>query len=333
MASMNLIDDVLLKYLQRKASPGDLEELEKWRSQNAENKRTLTDYFQIWMLSSLYKKKKPQVSFQETWEIINKRSSLTPIVRLNYKRVLQYAAIVILVLNIGWWSSNYFYSTEDHLQQIHISADQASNSIVTLPDQTVVYLRKGSSMNYDSKFLSGNRNVELVGEGYFEVTKDAKHPFIVHTENSEIKVLGTKFNVLAESGSSICQTTLIEGKVQFETSSGKKYLLKPNQQIEFNASANSIQMRDVETELFTAWKDGKVVFRNETLGAITKKLEKMYSVQFVFKTPELATDHSFTGSFHKETSIGEVIKMLKISIPMEVEREENFPEKDIIYLK
>jgi ferric-dicitrate binding protein FerR (iron transport regulator) len=126
---------------------------------------------------------------------------------------------------------------------------------------------------------------------------------------------------------------LVEGKVEFETGNGEKYMLQPDQMIEFHTENNTTEIKHVNTELYTAWKDGKIIFRDETLGEITNKLERIYHVKFIYKKPELANNYNFSGTFHPETSIGEVITMLKISIPMEVRRTERFPEPDLIYLE
>ena len=110
-------------------------------------------------------------------------------------------------------------------------------------------------------------------------------------------------------------------------------MLLPNQMIELNSESKEVQVKDVNPELYTAWKDGKIIFRYETLGAIAEKLEKIYHVKFVFANPDLAEKYRFSGTFNRETSIGDVITMLKLSIPMNVTREERFPEPDIICLK
>ena len=332
---MNPIEKIILHFFQGDAGSEELNALNKW-SEKPVNRNELKGYAKLWMWSAQVKSRKPQVKFDDTWEKIRSRkhSSRPTIIRM--RQFAQYAAIVLILLNLGWWGAHSYYnhSNESGEQQFLITADQTANSVITLPDSTLVYLRQGSSLRYDSGFRSDNREVLLEdGEAYFEVTRDEDHPFIVRMEHAQIEVMGTRFNVLAEKGSSVYQTTLVDGKVTFKVNGGEKYQLQPDQMIEFNVNDRDVKIENVNTELYTAWKEGKIIFRDETLGEITGKLERIYHVEFIYKNPELAQKYRFSGTFHQETSIGEVITMLKLSIPMEVKREERFPEPDQIYLK
>ncbi len=103
--------------------------------------------------------------------------------------------------------------------------------------------------------------------------------------------------------------------------------------IELDVTKQNVNIKNVNTELYTAWKDGKIIFRDETLGEITTKLERIYQVKFIYQRPGLSSNYRFSGTFHHDTPIGDVITMLKKSIPMQVSRIERFPDPDTIYLK
>lgn len=331
---MNSIDQIILKFLQKEASADEIKELDNW-SESTVNRKELNDYGKLWLWSHQLKHRLPQVKFEDTWNQISFRRN-TPKTRTIWIRsIAKYAAIILIVLNLGWWGAHEYYRTADiqESQQMQVSTNDASNSVILLPDNTKVYLRQGSCLKYDPQFKAGNREVSLEGEAYFEVTSDKKHPFLVKTKEAHIKVLGTKFNVSAEKGASICQTTLVEGKVEFITANGKKYMLLPNQMIELNLNNKDVKIKQVNSELYTAWKDGKIIFRDESLGEITKKLERIYHVKFIYNNLDIAEKYRFSGTFHRETSIGEVISMLKLSTPITVTRDEKFPDPDIIYLK
>lgn len=331
---MNQIDSIILRFFQKKANAEDLKQLDNW-SELPANQKDLKDYSKIWLWTRQLKESKPEVAFEDTWyKIIHQsRAQGRSIVLL--RNFARYAAIVLVVLNLGWWAARYYYQDENKpvISSLDVTADNASNSVIVLPDNTLVYLRQGSNLHYNDDFGTENREVSLEGEAYFEVTSDKAHPFLVNTENAKIKVLGTKFNVSAEKGSSVCQTTLVEGKVEFITNAGKHYMLLPNQMIELDTKLQKVNIKSVNTELYTAWKDGKIIFRDETLGEIATKLERIYQVKFVFQRPELRNSYRFSGTFHHETPIGDVIIMLKKSIPMDVSRVERFPNPDTIYLK
>lgn len=323
---------IILRYFQENASPEELASLNKSSNQPA-GKRELVDYSKLWLWSAQMQEKSPQVCFDDTWGKIRSRQKKNRSVTILFRQAVRYAAVVLVLLNIGWWASRLFYDTENvaERREFLVTADQTANSVVILPDRTQVFLREGSSLRYGADFTSLSRQVYLEGEAYFEVTPDEKHPFTVKTEHADIEVLGTKFNVSA--GPNICRTTLVEGKVVFRTGKGEQYPLLPNQMIEVDVNSKQVKIKDVNTELYTAWKEGKIIFRDETLGNITEKLEPIYHVEFIYQNPNLASEYRFSGTFHRETSIGDVITMLKLSIPMKVTREERFPYPDKIYLK
>lgn len=331
---MNPVEKIILHFLRKNASAEELTTLNQWSDQQA-NRNQLKDYFKLWIWSAQLKSRHPEVEFDDTWkEILLRRNRIDP-GAYRFSRLVRYAAVALIMLNLGWWGARLYDNPGDRSgeQYFLINTDQKANSIITLPDQTLVYLREGSTLSYTSGFRSDSREVLLDGEAYFEVTRDEEHPFVVKMEHAFVEVLGTRFNVLAEKGSSVYQTTLVNGKVIFRPEDGKKYQLLPGQMIEFNVNSQQAKIEPVNTELYTAWKDGKVIFRDATLGEITNQLERIYHVEFIYKRPDLAQKYRFSGTFHRETSIGEVITMLKLSIPMEVTREERFPDPDIIYLQ
>ncbi len=330
--TMDRFDKILLKYFQGKSDKEDLKELDEF-IQDTENKNTFKDFFKVWLWTGQMKGGEPKVPFLDTWDKILLGEQNTRVV--NFRQLFAYAATILILINMGWWGGKIFYDNkaESSFETYQITSNQFDNSTITLPDQTLVHLRKGSYLKYDSRFNKKDREVLLEGEAFFEVAHNQEKPFIVKVSDAEVRVLGTKFNVFAEKGSNIYQTTLVEGKVAFSTKQGKSYVLKPSQMIEYNKEKKSIKIKSVNTELYTAWTDGKIMFRDESLGEIVKKLERIYHVQFVFNNPELATKYHFSGTFNKETSIGDVIKMLKSSMPLKVKRVEKFPERDIIYME
>ena len=331
---MEKIENILLRFLQQKLSPEELKELNEW-SQDPENHQKLIQYLKIWIWSAQLKNRSPQVEFSDTWQkIINNRPTEIPKTRkLNV--IFRYAATILILISIGWWGNQFFTGKKviSEIREYTIAANNNSNSVITFPDKTVAYLRQGSSLRYDPEFTSGERKVYLEGEAYFEVSHDEDHPFIVSTANAQIRDLGTRFDVSAEKGSDLTQTTLVEGKVEFETNAGKKYVLQPNEMIAFNAKTNDAQLKKVDPELYIAWKDGKIIFRDETLGEITDKLEKFYDVKFKYENTDIADKYRFTGTFYAKTPINEVITMLKISIPMHVSLKQAFPAPDTIIIK
>lgn len=174
---------------------------------------------------------------------------------------------------------------------------------VVLSDGTLVYMNSGSSLRYPVKFIKGNsRKVFLSGEAFFDVEKDVHHPFIVSTNAIDVEVLGTEFNVTAYPEDSETNTVLVEGSVKLSSSS-KNYnssvLLKPGYKAEWNNSEGTSKLTEVDTDIYTGWMDGKLIFRNLSFHQIISKMERYYGVN-IDNTFDSLNSEVFTATFENE---------------------------------
>jgi ferric-dicitrate binding protein FerR (iron transport regulator) len=146
---------------------------------------------------------------------------------------------------------------------------------VLLPDGSKVWLNAASSLHYPTAFTGTERAVDLVGEAYFEVAKNALMPFHVRTGKADITVLGTHFNVNAYTEENTVRTTLLEGLVKV-TAHGKSVLITPGQQ----AACGDIitVLKDADTEEATAWKDGYFEFSGSDIQEVMRQLSRWYDV-------------------------------------------------------
>lgn len=152
---------------------------------------------------------------------------------------------------------------------------------VTLADGTIVLVNAGSKLVYPQTFSGSTREVELQGEAYFKVHHDVKHPFIVKANGISTKVLGTEFNVRSHSRKDT-HVTLLQGSVLVSSAATTKWL-KPGEDASF--SDGRMIVRAVDTDEFTAWKEGEFYFDNETLLDIAKEIGKWYNVSVIFRSP------------------------------------------------
>ncbi|GIZ09536.1 FecR family protein [Flavobacterium sp. UMI-01] len=175
---------------------------------------------------------------------------------------------------------------------------------ITLSDGTIVHLNSGSVFRFPIKFINGyKRKVNLIGEGYFEVSKDKKHPFIVETAQMNVTVLGTKFNVSAYPEDPSITTVLVEGSVSLSSSldnSKEVARLSPGDWANWWIKTAGIKRKQVDTDIYTSWIDGRIVFKNQKFGNIIKKLERHYDVKIKNNYQEL-NQELFTASFDVET--------------------------------
>lgn len=188
---------------------------------------------------------------------------------------------------------------------------------IILSDGTVVWLNALTSLRFPIAFAGKERRVEVKGEAYFEVAKNAAMPFIVKAGSSEIKVLGTHFNVMAYADDKLIKTTLLEGRVEVSSdkhsSSEKKdsfVVLEPGQQAQLDRS-NKIKVMDADLEEAIAWKNGNFIFNNENLESILAKISRWYDVNVVYQIdPENKT---FSGKISRSQNISEVLNMFELT--------------------
>ena len=154
---------------------------------------------------------------------------------------------------------------------------------VQLPDGSLVWLNAASSLKYPTSFTGTERNVELNGEGYFEITKDKTKPFKVKlADGSEVKVLGTHFNVMAYEDEKSKDVTLLEGSVEI-TRDNDNQKLEPGQQVRIT-SKKIILVNSVDTAEITGWKNGQFVFHNADIQSIMRQVARWYNVNIKYET-------------------------------------------------
>jgi transmembrane sensor len=182
---------------------------------------------------------------------------------------------------------------------------------VTLSDGSQVYLNSASTFRFPALFKADSpRMVELLGEGYFEVTKDIKRPFVVNSNTQVIEVLGTHFNINSYKDEGLIKTTLLEGsiKIMDRTDHDRNKILKPGDQAAFSG-ANLI-VNAVDTRYAIDWKDGKFMFSNEKLSSILRRIARWYDINIIYQV-DLVVEPTFTGSVSKAEKISKVLEMLE----------------------
>lgn len=186
-----------------------------------------------------------------------------------------------------------------------------------LPDHSSVWLNSNSKLRYPVRFSGKTREVELEGEGYFEVQSDKNHPFYV-TTSSGLKVMayGTRFNVSAYDRT--METTLAEGKIALLNDTDLLHELRPGEEVTFHHETGRLDVQDVSLHEKLAWKDGKIIFRNAPLDKVFAQLSKRYNVDIVLHDEQhlLEKYSSRRVTFTNET-IQQILSYLEIAAPIE----------------
>ena len=198
---------------------------------------------------------------------------------------------------------------------------------LVLADGSKVWLNAASEIRYPVSFDDTIRKIYLKGEAYFEVAHNKNKPFILVTNNVEITVLGTSFDVMAYHNEGNIKTTLVNGSVKIGTVDGgkdkhKEVHLQPGQQAILDKTSNNLEVKNVDTEIYTAWKQGKLVFNNETLDEIMRKLQRWYAFEMQYDDDDLKHYH-FSGTLNRYDDISKILKMIEMTTHIKFEAKDN----------
>lgn len=192
---------------------------------------------------------------------------------------------------------------------------------VTLADGTKVWLNCESTLRYPVEFGDEKREVYLDGEGYFEVNKAAEWPFIVNTEQMQVKVTGTKFNVKSYSTEPIVHTTLVEGSVWAYTDQ-TQVQLTPSEQFRYDKETGKTSVQKVDTELYTGWIEGMFVFRNQRLEDVMNDLARWYNMTIFYSTAE-TKEIRISTNLNRYKNIDDLLEIINESGKVVVARKDN----------
>ena len=242
----------------------------------------------------------------------------------------QIAAILIPIMVLSIATYFFFSSPHSHTQPwVEINAPEGARIEFLLPDSTSGWLNNGSKLKYPTTFGS-HRQVELMGEAFFNVKHKQHSDFTVSVTDMDIKVLGTQFNVSAYSNEPYTEVVLKEGKVEIK---GKEALfsktLQPKEKILYSHKTNSFNMQSVDPDIYTAWKDGYLIINNEPLGQAAKKIGRWYNAEITIKEEALKS-YRFKGTFNEEP-LDEVLRFIAMTTPINYTVEKrDFDKKGIL---
>lgn len=249
------------------------------------------------------------------------------------RRIFSYLSKVAAVLFIPLvFSTSYFLFKEYQNENREISAvfneiftPMAAKTRFLLPDSTVVWLNSGSKLRYPLTFSKKRREVSLVGEGYFEVKKNAEKPFVVKTDKLDVTALGTAFDVMAYPGDPVVKTTLVNGRVEvFRKKPEKSNFLDPSHQAVLYNSTGKMTVKKVDTHYYVSWKDGKLIFKSEPMEVVAHQLERWFNCNIHLEDKQLKK-YRYTGTIEMET-LREVLELLKITTPIQYTYNKNTRE-------
>ncbi len=308
-------ENLLARYFSGEATAQERAEIETWRRASSENQRAFAEFEKIWQ--SARAEQQPEIpNIDQAWLELESKLGLPneqPRARIlemkkappiappsrvfawRGRSMLAAAAILLLAF------SAILYKTWQGSPQLQtITTAHAEQRQLDLPDGSKVTLNSGSTLQYPKEFASESREVALSGEAFFEVARDAEHPFLVHTANAQIKVLGTKFGIWSREQET--RVIVREGLVALRGKKGE-----PGAGVELTANQMSVLRnrempapgRSIDANYALGWLEGRIVFEQASLAEVTAELERVYNVEIALAEARLA-QNTITGSFNRK---------------------------------
>ena len=205
-------------------------------------------------------------------------------------------------------SSNSSYSPLDDALFTEFTTLKGQNVKIILPDSSIVWLNANSKLRVNHSYNRIDRNIAVQGEAYFEVKHNKKKPFVVAANTSQIKVLGTEFNVSNRTDVNSVVTTLVKGAVKIGLPHQEVKLTVGEQAVLDNVS-RTIKIREVNTADYTSWKEGYFTFRKERISQLLNRIDDWYDIQEINIPPQL--DVEVSGMFERTKKLSDLLRHLE----------------------
>jgi len=313
---MENIYDLLEKHFQQQTSEKEEKRVQKFRKENSSEYLMLQ---QLWYSHAQIEVR--DYDSQKVWPQVlkaaqDRKSNLTFI----YSRLRQVAAVALIVIAGSLFA--YFMMQQRQKAPAIIAMETLSGQTdsVLLADGTTVWLNRNSRLYYPEQFKGKTRQVKLEGEAFFEVAKNAGQPFIIETDHSEVRVLGTSFNV--DAGSNCTTVQVSTGKVKVRsTHSNSETELLPNEMAV--VSNDGLEKSSITNPNYLSWKTGIFIFDNTPLNQVVEDLNRYYKKPIVLKTDK--TGLFFSARFEKAKQ-DDIIEIIKITFNLNSYENTNFYE-------
>lgn len=230
----------------------------------------------------------------------------------NLRRVLQYAAVVALII-VSTITATYLVINPKPVEYAQLSVTNGGSQKVTLADGTIITANAGSTVIYPEDFShSDTRTVFLTGEADFKVAKNPNKPFIVKTKHLSVTALGTYFNVKSYPNDNFTRATLIEGsvKVCLFDSTKQSFILSPNDQFVYHNNSGTSETITVDAAKLASWEKGYLIFQGVGFEEIANTLERKYNVTINYDNHKLNKNQSYFIKFSPDESVDNVMRVL-----------------------
>lgn len=331
------VENLLFDYFDGELSESEEKMLLDWLESHPDNKKKLSEMADWWSTAHipLYAsdlKADFEKHFRHIVEHENKEQKTTGIFsRKNWMNIAASIIVLIAVGGMSYYAGRMAWNRERSAEQLQssfaeITTPMGSTTKVVLPDGSLVWINAGSRLRYDNDFNKTERSVRLQGEAYFEVAEDTLKPFIVQSDELDIRVTGTSFNVMSYTNEPEVDISLITGKVDVyfhnKQTSTEKVELTPDNKLSFNRETKEINIREVKGMDAMAWIKGQVRFKDLLFPKIARSLERKYNVNIQIQSEHLKKD-IFSGSFSSQYTLEQILKEVDMENKYKIQKTDN----------
>jgi len=268
----NPIKKICFDYFSGVLSEQSAASISSFVSDTDDNRRQFAEWEREWSESYI-----PTFAQVSAFSAINARIKTRRRTRLShYFAGASFAALVAVALFL--WKPFTFGPQTVEPQICVVETGFREKTKITLPDSTQVWLNSASKISYPSNFATAERVVSLEGEAFFDVTENPDHPFVVNFGESQIKVLGTKFNVSSYSSEKLYQAALLEGSIEFSIS-GATVEMRPGEVLTYDVEKEEMSKTRADASKYAGWIYNKLEYQNITLDKLAQRLSSIYGVQ------------------------------------------------------
>ncbi|HRR49741.1 MAG TPA: FecR family protein [Bacteroidales bacterium] len=300
-------EDLLLRFIEGKASPKEQREIVEWIEQNEENKKIFAQLKNLSVASEILSEE------QRERDLIQRQR-----LRMIYSWSLKIASILIIAFSCFYFGKKHEYTNwieTSELKNSVISVPLGESVCLTLPDGSTVSLNSGSTLKYTGLYGINEREVYLDGEGYFKIKKGEKK-FIVKTDIINVEVVGTEFNLSAYNEDRQISTSLFSGKVEIKNlTKSEDIILEPNYCYTFDKITKKTIVKNITRR--QTWTENYFVAESDDIISFVKKIERKYKVKIIV-SPELSEKCIYTGTFKGESLI-DILNNMSLASPISYE--------------
>lgn len=315
-------DRLLAAYFSGKLTHAEMKGVENWRDASEENKIIFENAKKTWQSLNLLQEMRRYKTDLALLKVNTKIRQATVKVRRGFLYHGQRIAAILLLpalLFAGFYFFRDRQAVKNSVVWQTITTPPGIKSQAQLPDGTKVWLNSDSKLSYPSSFIGEERNIKLEGEAYFDVAKDKQHPFYVDLGKIGIKVTGTTFNVINYRKEKQTEVILTSGKVKLLEQKENKRIgvaeMAPGQKAVYQEPSNKIFLQHVDTEKYISWIYGRLIFRDDPMTEVIRRLNRWFNVDIEIADPEIA-QYIYTATFREET-IEQILDLLKRTSPIE----------------